>query len=265
MEKVIVITGASSGIGLTTGRLLKNNGYKVVNISKENCEEFETFVGDVSNYLALEEFFNKIGEKYKEIFALINCAGFGISGAVELTQEALAQKIMDVNFLGTFYAAKYALKYMKKGAKIINISSACALYPVPFRTFYCASKAAVQMLSYGLKMELKNAGIDVCAVCPGEVQTNFSKNREKDFSTNEKYGDAVKNAALHIEHNEKKRMSPQVVANRIFKLINKKRMKPFVIVSGKYKILNFFTRFVPQSLILKGSNKILGGKKYKNY
>ena len=261
MEKVILVTGASSGIGFATASLLEEKGYKIVNISKEDCDKFETYTLDVTNYAELEKFIDQIGTQYGEIYALINCAGFGISGAVELTGEALAQKIMDVNFMGTFYCCKYALKYMKKGAKIINISSACALYPVPFRTFYCASKAAVQMLSYGLKMELKNAGIDVCAVCPGEVQTNFSKNRQKDFSTNEKYGNAVKNAANHIEHNEKKRMSPQIVANRILKLINAKKMKPYVIVSGKYKFLSFATRFVPQSLILKGSNKILGGKK----
>ncbi len=261
MQKTILITGASSGIGLATGCLLEQNGYNIVNISKEDSDKFETYTCDVTNYEELKKIIDEIGTKYGEIFALINCAGFGISGAVELTQEALAQKIMDVNFMGTFYTSKYALKYMQKGAKIINISSACALYPVPFRTFYCASKAAVQMLSYGLKMELKNAGIDVCAVCPGEVQTNFSKNRQKDFSTNEKYGDAVKNAANHIEHNEKKRMSPMVVANKILKLINKKKMKPYIIVSGKYKVLSFFTRFVPQSAILMGSNKVLGGKK----
>ena len=261
MQKIIIVTGASSGIGFATACLLEQNGYKIVNISKEDCEKFETYTLDITNYTELEKIIDQVGEKYGEIFALINCAGFGISGATELTKEDMAQKIMDVNFMGTFYASKYCLKYMKKGAKIINISSACALYPVPFRTFYCASKAAVQMLSYGLKMELKNAGIDVCAVCPGEVQTNFSKNRQKDFSTNEKYGNSVKQAALHIEHNEKKRMSPLVVANRILKLINTKKMKPYVIVSGKYKVLSFFTRFVPQSLILKGSNKILGGKK----
>ena len=95
----------------------------------------------------------------------------------------------------------------------------------------------------------------------GEVQTNFSKNRQKDFSTNEKYGEAVKKAAEHIEHNEKKRMSPYIVANKILTLVKKRKMKPYIIVSGKYKLLSFFTRFVPQSLILKGSNKILGGKK----
>lgn len=261
MEKLIVITGASSGIGMATATLLEQNGYKIVNISKEECDKFETYTCDVTNFAELEKIIDQVGTKYGEIFALINCAGFGISGATELTGEQIAQKIMDVNFMGTFYASKYCLKYMKKGAKIINISSACALYPVPFRTFYCASKAAVQMLSYGLKMELKNAGIDVCAVCPGEVQTNFSKNRQKDFSTNEKYGEAVKKAAEHIEHNEKKRMSPYIVANKILTLVKKRKMKPYIIVSGKYKLLSFFTRFVPQSLILKGSNKILGGKK----
>ncbi len=262
MEKIknVIITGASSGIGLTIGKILKEKGVKVFNISRENCEEFETYTCDVSNFDNVKKIIDEIGVKCNKIDALINCAGYGISGAVELTREEDAQKIMDVNFLGSFYTIKYALKYMTRGAKIINISSACALYPVPFRAFYCASKSALQMLSYGLKMELKGAGIDVCCVCPGEVQTNFSKNRQKNLETNDKYGDAVVSAAKHIA-NEKKRMSPMVVANRVIKLLEKKHMKPFIIVSAKYKVLNFVTRFVPTSVVLKGSNKILGGKR----
>ena len=238
-------------------------GDKVYILAKEKTNLQNHFECDVSKAEQVEQILQQIGDKEGVIDTVVNCAGFGISGAVELTQNEQAQSIMDVNFMGTFYVCKYALKYMKKGARIVNISSACALYPVPFRTFYCASKAAVQMLSYGLSMELKDAGIQVCAICPGEVKTNFTKNRVKNFETNERYGEKIAIAANNIDKNDGKRMSPSVVANAVIKQLNRKKMKPCVIVSKKYNFLNVVTRFVTTSTLLKFIDKLLGGKKPK--
>jgi len=148
---------------------------------------------------------------------------------------------------------------MHKGSKIINISSAMALFPIPFRSIYGSVKAAVLNLSFSLRMELKSLGIDVIAFCPGDIKTNFTKNRVKDFQTDERYGDRLYSATVKSDSREEKRISSIKCANSIYKKINKKRNKPFYIIGGKYKFLYFITRITPKSWLLAITNKLYGG------
>jgi short-subunit dehydrogenase len=108
-------------------------------------------------------------------------------------------------------------------------------------------------------MELKNFGINVCVVCPGDVKTNFTKNRIKNYDTNEKYGNHIEKASSDLDSKEHKRMSPKIVAKEIFKASNKSKTKPLVIVGTKYKVLYVLQRFFPVNLILKLIEKFFGG------
>ena len=146
---------------------------------------------------------------------------------------------------------------MQKGGLIVNISSAAGLFAVPFRAMYSASKSAVLMMSYGLYMELKNFGINVVAICPGDIKTNFSKNRDITLKTNNKYEGRIENSVNHIAEGEHKRMDKTTASQKIYKIITKKKLKPMYIIGKKIKFLNFGKRLISNGQLLS-----ITGKKY---
>lgn len=247
----IVITGASSGIGKALKEKFIANGDRVIGISSSE----DDYVCDVTNRQEMEKVFKEISKKFDKIDILIPCAGFGLFGAIELTPFEKVQKEYDVNVLGLISTIQLGLPLMRDNGKIINISSVCALYPVPFRAFYCSSKAAVSMLSDCLRMELARTKIQSTAICPCEIKTNFSKNRDKNYGTNERYGKAIEKSASSIEGRENKRMNIDKATKIIYKIINKKKLKPSYTMGAGYKFLNFASRFIPQSLLLKVTTK----------
>lgn len=256
IQKIVVITGASSGIGEELKNNYQKDGHIVINLSLNANEDKYNYAIDVSNKQLVAEKFAKIFADFGRIDVLINCAGFGVFGAVELLDEEKCRKIFDVNFFGTLWCCQEALKYMQKGSRIVNIASACALYALPFRAMYSASKSAVNMLSYGLRMELDGTGIEVTSICPGDIKTNFSKNRDITLDTNNKYGERIKKSCDQIASREHKRMDKQKAVKKIYKICTKKHVKPMYIVSGKYNFLYFACRFVSQNTILKMTNKM---------
>lgn len=252
----IVITGSTSGIGLDLLTNLKNLGHNVIGISRSEINSENSYACDVSDYEKVIDVFKQIHEKYGNIDVLVNNAGYGVSGAIELIKKEDCDKIMDVNFNGVLYCSKAALPYMKKGGKIINISSACALFALPYRGLYCASKSAVTMLSYSLRMEVERFGVEVCSVCPGDVKTNFTKNRVKIFDTNERYGTSIENSTKYIDSKEDKRMPVSVVTKKLIRLINKNKLPALQIIGAKYKLFYFFSKILPVNTFLKIENKI---------
>lgn len=252
IKKNIVITGASSGIGLALKNYFKAQGDNVVGISRSE----DDYSCDVSNYEDLKVVFDDIAKKMDKIDILIPCAGFGIYGAIELIDNARVQKEYDVNVMGLVNTIQCGLPYMSEKGKIINISSVCALFPIPFRSYYCSSKSAVSMLSDCLRMELCKTKIQSTAICPGEIKTNFTKNRENTFATNEKYGDAPELSINKISSREHKRMPIEKATKWFVKIINKKKLKPQYIMGAKNKFLYQIQKFFPRSLVLKVMNKI---------
>ena len=122
---------------------------------------------------------------------------------------------------------------------------------------YSASKAGVSMLSYGLRMELKNSGIEVVCICPGDIKTNFSKNRVKTFETNERYGDKIEKSAKQIEDRESKRMTIEFATGKMFKIFNKKKHKPMYIIGSSMKWAYLANKMFSLNLILNTTNKML--------
>lgn len=262
MNRVVVITGGTSGIGEACAKEFTKNGDTVVVMSRKNNNHSQNFfMCDVSIDAMVHDVLERIHDKFGDFDILINNAGYGVSGAVELIDEQESEGIIDVNYFGVLNCIKHAIPFMKKGSKIINMSSACALFPLPFRALYCASKSAVNNLSFSVAMEVKPLGIDVIAVCPGDVKTNFTRNRVKVNVTNEHYGARIKNAAEAIDSREDKRMSPEVVGKRVYKISNKKHPKPMFIVGAKYKFLYFLTKIFPKRWIYGFIYRYFGGFK----
>ena len=148
-NKVVIVTGGSSGIGRCTASALKENGCIVYEFSRRNIpmEGVTHLSVDVTNEDAVNAAVQQVIQKETKIDAVINCAGFGISGAVEFTSLEQAKAQFDVNFFGTVNVNKAVLPFLRRQGKghIVNISSVAAVAHIPFQTFYSASKASAHV------------------------------------------------------------------------------------------------------------------------
>ena len=259
--KNIVITGGTSGLGKALAEKYKAEGDNVIILARSASGE-NGIKCDVGKREEVERAFEEIAKRFAHIDILINNAGYGIFGAVEFTKPEDARAIFDVVFFGVFNCIQCALPLMNNGGKIINISSASAYFVLPFRSFYSASKAAVNMLSNGLKMELKDTDLQVTAICPGNIHTNFSKNRLQNLETNEHYGITILKASWRVADEEHKRMPLEYAVKKIAKIIGKRKLKAEYIIGFKYKLLHFAARFVPKSWIMAVSAKMARNNKH---
>ena len=253
-DKIIVITGSSSGIGKFLLEYFSKDN-TVVGLCRSGGEN--AIVCDISSNADLDNAVNIIKEKYGRVDVLINNAGYGLTGACEMLSDEEIKKIFDVDLMGAIYLTKRILPLMGRGGKIINISSACALFPLPYRTMYCSVKAGMNLWSQGLTMELKDAGIDVTSVCPGDIKTPFTTNRIHDYATNERYGDAMQRADKKVERKYNSRMELSYAGKKIAKICEKKKLKPMYIVGAKYKVLYFFKRLFPLSVFMYFTRKTM--------
>lgn len=258
--KTAIITGASRGIGLETARAFAAVGYKVYALSRsaQNGDKGNicSVCCDVTDESQVKNAFESIFEKEGRIDVLVNNAGFGISGAVEFTDEAQAKKQFDVNFFGCFVCCKNVIEYMRRtgGGRIINISSMAAPLAIPFQAFYSASKAAINSLTLSLANELRPFGITVCALMPGDVKTGFTEAREKESENSGVYGDTIKKSVAAMEKDEQNGMSADEIAKSVLRLAEKRSVKPLSTVGFKYKLFAVLAKMLPQSAV----NRIVG-------
>ena len=250
----IVITGATSGLGKALKEKFEQDGHTVFNLAR-SASGNNAIKCDVGIKQEVFDAAEIIKTKCKNIDILINNAGIALAGVTELLPIWEIEKIMNVNVMGVIHCTQAFLPLMQKGGKIINISSPCGDFPLPFRTMYCTTKSAVSMFSYCTRLELKKAGIIVSAMCPGNIFTNLSKNRVKIEATNQKYGDELKKATDKINKESSKRMSLEYVSNKIYKKILKPKLAARYVIGKKYKFLYFLQRIVPQKLLFWGVEK----------
>ena len=247
---VAVVTGASSGIGLATAKMLAEKGVKVYGLAYNDFEakEFEYIKFNVTNMEQIEEILKGIFEKEGRIDYLVNCAGMGISGSVESSPNEQIKKIFDVNFFGTVNMCKATIPYMRKNnfGHIVNISSVAGELPIPFQTFYSATKASVESFTAGLSMEVKPFGIKAVCVLPGDTKTGFTAAREKNESDDKSYGSRVEKSVGQMEKDEQHGMTPESVAKVICKALFKKNPKPINVVGFKYKFFLFLSKILPK-------------------
>lgn len=261
-NRIVVITGGSMGIGKATAEKFRENGDTVFSLARELDSEYLGFsyACDITDEERVKQVINQIGQKYGRIDVVVNNAGFGINGALEFVPSQTFDSVVEVNVKGAYLVTKYALAYMGRGSKIINISSVSGVFASPFRSMYCFSKSALLMMSLCQRMELEKAGIDVCAICPGEVKTGFMKKRVRIEETNQHYGKQVERAFEFLDkHDEGKRMTPEKVGKIIYKQSCKKTMKAMKIIGFKFKLMYLAIKIFPLGMILKLTNKFMGG------
>ena len=256
--KVIVVTGASSGIGLSIAQYLGNRGHHVYGISRSKHfdKNIRSIQADVTQFEALKAVYQEIYDIEGKIDVLVNNAGMGISGSIEDTSFEDASYLMNVNFMGIFNSTKAVLPFMRLsgGGKILNVSSVAARLSIPFQAFYSSSKAAINAFSEALANEVEPFNIQVCALMPGDIKTGFTKNRKKTNETSECYGDRVEKSVGVMEKDEQNGMDPEIAAKTVLKLVNKKRIPLYKTIGFKYKIIVLLAKLLPAGL----ANRLVG-------
>ncbi|HCW05959.1 MAG TPA: NAD(P)-dependent oxidoreductase [Cytophagales bacterium] len=195
MEKrIALVTGATSGIGEATARLLAANNFKLIlcgrrqdrlaQISKELSEltEVTSLTFDVSQQRAVEQSINSLPMAWKEIDVLINNAGnaHGLS-PIQTGDLNDWEKMIDINVKGLLHVSREVMNGMieRKRGHIVNIGSIAGLEVYPNGNVYCASKSAVDSITKGMRFDLNPYGIKVTSINPGMVDTEFSLVRFK--------------------------------------------------------------------------------------
>ena len=233
MKKVVLISGASSGIGKAAAEYLHKLDYKVYGGSRNNPINnkplFSYIFLDVNDDSSVRKAITTIYEKEGRIDVLVNSAGFGIAGSVEETTVEEVNMQMNTNFLGAFRLCKAVLPLMRntKSGIIINISSIGGICSLPYQGFYCASKFALEGMTEALRMEVSEFGIRVVLIEPGNFNTVFTQNRKKikHSSKDSVYQSKFARALRIIEDEELRGENPEKIASLIHRIIQKSSPK----------------------------------------
>ncbi|PIB36989.1 hypothetical protein BFP72_17055 [Reichenbachiella sp. 5M10] len=177
---IILITGASSGIGQACFDYLFALGYRVYGTSRKKNEDNPYLLQmDVTHAKSITHAVNHIITKEGQIDVLINNAGISVLGSAENTKAEDARQSFETNFWGAVQVTNAVLPHMRRArrGKIINISSLAGLFAIPFQSYYSASKHALEGYSESLRMELQPFDISVTLVEPGDFRTSISQHR----------------------------------------------------------------------------------------
>lgn len=256
-DKVAIITGGSSGIGLEIAKCLSEKGVKVYTLSRRDFEGegLNHVRADVTDRESVKAAVSEIIEREGHIDILINSAGFCISGSIEFTEIEDIKKQFDVNFLGTVIVTQEVLHYMREnGGRIVNVSSMAAPAGIPFQSFYSATKAAINSYTLALRNEVKPFGISVCSVLPGDVKTPITGTRKSNYVGDEEYNGQISKSIKLMCEDEINGMSAVPVGRRIAHIALKKKVKPFYETDILSKAEYVLFRILPNRI----SNIIVG-------
>lgn len=253
-NKVVIVTGGSSGIGkaiafafLKAGANVVVSGRNAQNLVQTTVEfsnftkQFLTFCGDVSIENDCKNLIEFTLHNFSKIDILVNNAGISMRSLLVDTQPDVIKKVMDINFWGTVFCTKYALPHLleAKGV-VVGISSIAGYKGLPARTGYSASKFAMHGFLEALRIENLKTGLHVLIACPGFTASN------------------IRNAALRGDgtsqgetpRDEQKMMQPDEVAEHILKAIEKKKNTLILTSQGKLTVLlnKFFPKFMDKQV-----------------
>lgn len=249
-DKVVIITGATSGIGKALAFEYVSKGSKIVigarNHNKliEIAEDIKLKGGDVafaqtdvSSEQDCKNLILTAIERFGKIDILINNAGISMRALFENTQIDVLQKLMDVNFWGTVYCTKYALPYvLKEKGSIVGISSIGGIVGLPARSGYSASKFAMQGFLRCLRVENLKNDLHVLAALPGFTSSNI---RNSALS-----GDGSQQG--ESPRDEQKMMSAEAAAEHIYRAVKKRKNK--LVLTREGKIIEILNKYFPKWL-----------------
>ena len=258
--QTLVISGGSSGIGKATASLFAERGWRVFELSrhgkdlKDNTQntkgEIIHIFCDVCDNESPRKAIAEVLTMTDHIDVVISNAGYGISGSVEFTDIEAVEHQMNVNFLGAVRFTQAVLPQLRqqRSGRIIYTSSVAAILAVPYQSFYSASKAAINAMALALANEVKEFGISVSVMMPGDVSTGFTDARDKSTAGEEIYSGARK-AITTMERDERSGMQPIQMAKLFYRIATCRSPRPQYVGGFSYRTLCFLERLLPKRFV----------------
>lgn len=254
----ILITGASSGLGLACAEFFANAGYTVWGVSRSSDEStrscgegvIHTAKMDVNNDESVKKTIGNILNEEKEIGIVLHCAGFGIAGAAEDTPIEAVKQQMETNYYGVIRvnaAIMPSMRSRKKGL-IIVMSSVAGLISIPFQSHYSSTKYALEAYVEALRMESRPYGIRAVLVEPGDTKTAFTASRKMAIPENSVYKQMCEKAVGKMAKDEINGKPPVSAAKTAFKLAQRENPPIRKAVGFDYQILVVMKKFLPARL-----------------
>lgn len=254
-ETVVLITGASSGIGRACAEHLARRGYRVFGTSRRApfppspapAGQPALIYMDVTDEESVRQAVKWIVHQAGRLDVVVNNAGFGIAGSVEDTSIEEAKAQLETNFFGVLRVCRTVLPVMRAqgGGLVVNISSLGGVIALPFQALYSASKFAVEGLTEALRLEAQPFGIRVTLVEPGDMRTGFTDRRVRVAASGEgsAYRARFERTLQVVEHDERHGGAPEAVAVLLERIIRLPRPAP------RYRVGPVFQRL---AAVLKG-------------
>jgi NAD(P)-dependent dehydrogenase (short-subunit alcohol dehydrogenase family) len=258
-QKVVLITGASSGIGQACAIQLARRGWRVFGTSRGPSQTapgntpFEMLTMDVDNDASVQAGVEVLLERAGRLDAVVNNAGISLMGPIEDTSTDEAKAQMETNFFGVLRVCRATLPALRRqgGGHIINISSLAAVVGLPFSGLYSASKFALEGLSESLRHEARPFGIRVVLVEPGDFRTAITAKRRttQASATHDTYREAFNRFKQKQDQDEAQAPDPQTVARLVDSILNnpRPRLRYTVGMLGQ-RIVVPLKRLLPQTL-----------------
>jgi len=258
--KKILITGASSGIGLAIAKSLLAQGYEVWGTSRNlqrvpKMPRLHAVRLDLADSFSVEAAFNAALIEASHFDVLINNAGAGHFGSAHLLSTATIASQFQVLVFGQIQLMQLALRHMQGRGEglIINVTSLASRLPVPFMSAYNAAKAALAAFTMSIQLELTDSRVQIVDLQPADIRTEFNESVMTD-DAGQRHDEKLAKTWKIVEHNMKKAPGPDLVARHVLKLVNAVRPPPRITVGDTFqsKIAPLIFRFLPQRVRLWG-------------
>jgi short-subunit dehydrogenase len=268
---VVLITGASSGIGRAVASVFAANGFEVFGTSR-NPHRTEPIAGvelialDVTDAASVTAAVTTVVQRAGRIDILVNNAGFGVIGAAEESSTAQAQELFDTNFFGLVRLTREVLPYLRAqgSGRIVNVGSVLGFLPAPYAALYAASKHAVEGYSESLDHETRDFGVRVTVVEPGYTSTSFEANATDVDSPIGSYAAVREHVRKVLVQSVQAGDDPAVVAQVVWKAATSRTPKLRYPAGPMARRLALLKKYAPTALLDKGirrANKLSANSK----
>jgi len=254
-QRVVLVTGASSGIGQACATYLADRGFRVYGTSRRtatrNDGKVTMLTADVNHDHSVEQAIATVLEREGRLDVVVNNAGMGIAGPLEDTTVEQAKGQLEVNFFGAFRVCRAVLPVMRKQGEgyIVNIGSIGGLLALPYQSMYSASKFALEGLSEALRMEVRGFGIRVVIIEPGDHKTDLTRNRTV-TEVGEAYRRSFQSALTKTAHDEQNGAGPENIARLVHRVVNQRNPRlRYPVGPVPQRAAIWLKRLLPNSLL----------------
>ena len=253
-DRIALVTGASSGIGLVTAKALAKSGYRVFGTSRKpvaHPQGVTMLICDVTDDASVLALIEEIMKQAGQIDLVVNNAGIGLLGGAEESSIAQAQRLFDVNVFGVARVVNAVLPVMRKqkSGRIVNMSSILGLIPSPYNAFYAATKHAIEGYTESLDHELRAFGIRAVLVEPGVTRTAFEENLTRADQPLPVYAAERARSESLMRKWVEAGDPPQVVADAVVKAATASKPKLRYSAGKQSGQVRALRRFMPEAVV----------------